>query len=716
MKTLKLFAVSALILAGALTVKAQDFGTGYFLGGYQYAYRMNPAFPSEHNFFSLGLGQFGANVQSDLGFSDFVKKDAASGNYMLFLNDAITWDDFKSGLNPDLNKLNLTTNLNLISRGKWNKEKIAFTSFDVSIKSTTSLALPFDLFRFLKDGTNNGTKFDFKGTNVTSRNYLELAYGTTRIIKNKVNFGIRLKGLVGLANAQMNMDQLDVDMTGSTWKIEGKGNLSGSVPFATIGTDDKGYYDYSKIGIDASKITKNIGFGGAVDFGLALNLLPWLTLSGAILDFGYVNWEDEIVGVADYTGANAIMFDTTSLASGEGSSQMDQFLGAVKNIYKFKAQESTAKTAGGKWEPLPSGRINAGVELRVPFFQRLSVGALYTMYLGLTADGSKYDFGSLGFNKDDILLSVNFTPLNFLSVSASSRLGDKFKTFGGAINLHPSLFNLFVGVDVIPTKLFSIGSLIDGIPESVKPYVLVPQDDLNLNAYVGLSLALGKRQIDYRKMSKQIIKDQKEKAEAKAAEKKEKEEQKAKEKELKEYEKLQAEEAKAAEQKAKEDAKAAKEAEKAAAAQAKEDAKAAKIAEKEAKEQAAAEAKAAKDAAAKAKADAKAAKEAEKAAKAQEKAAKAAEKAAAKNAEVEAAAAKMEAEKAAKAAAEEAAAAEAAAQEAAKTEATAAEQLLESVLEPKAEEPAAEEPKAEEPAAEPAAEPVAPTVFEFPNL
>lgn len=702
MKSLKLIAVSSLLLVGAFSAKAQDFETGYFLGGYQYAYRMNPAFPSEHNFFSVGLGQFGANIQSDLGFSDFVKKNAA-GNYLLFLNDEITWDDFKSGLNPDLNKIELTTNVNLISNGKWNKEKHAFTTFDVAIKSTTRLDLPFDLFRFLKDGTTTSSQFNFGGTGVTSRNYLELAWGTTRIIKNKFNIGLRLKGLVGLANASMHMDKLDVDMSSSTWTIDGIGNLSASVPFATIGTDADGYYDYSKFAIDAKKVSQNLGLGGAVDFGIAINLLPWITISGAILDFGYVNWEDEILGTANYTGANAITYDTTTAASDSGSDQMKQFTQALGNIYKFKAEPSTAKTAGGKWEQMPY-RINAGAEIRVPFYQRLSVGGLYTMY-----------GGNFAFNADDVLLSVNWTPLNFISVSGSSRLGDKFKTFGGAINLHPSLFNLFVGVDVIPTKLMNISALFDNIPEAAKQFVVVPADDLNLNAYVGLSFALGKRQIDYRKMSKQIIKDQKEKEAAKAAEKKEKEEQKAKEKELKEYEKLQAEEAKAAEKKAKEDAKAAKEAEKAAAAQAKEDAKAAKIAEKEAKEQAAAEAKAAKEAAAKAKADAKAAKEAEKAAKAQEKAALAAEKAAAKNAELEAAAAKMEAEKAAKAAAAEAEAAAAAAAEEAKTEATEAESLLESVLENKTEEaPAAEEPKAEEPKEEaPAA---APTVFEFPNL
>lgn len=702
MKTVKLIAVSALFMAGALCAKAQDFATGYFLGGYQYAYRMNPAFPSEHNFFSLGLGQFGANIQSDFGFSDFVKKNSA-GQYVLFLNPEITTDDFMSGINNGLNKFELNTNLNLLSRGHWNKEKHAMTTWDLAVKSTTRLDLPYDLFYFLKDGTATKNQFDFSGTGVTSRNYLELAWGITKIVKNKFNYGFRLKGLVGLANASMKMDKLNVDMSNSTWQIDAKGTLSGSVPFASIGVDDSGYYDYSKIAIEASKITKNLGIGVAGDFGLSINLFPWFTISGAILDFGVVNWVDEIVGSV----SNVSTFDSSNATDED---QMKQFLKSLSGIYKFKADPApaNAKIAGGSWEKLPY-RVNAGAELRIPFLQWISVGALYTMYNG--------DFS---FNKDDLLLSANMTLLNFLSVSASTKLGNFAKSFGGAINIHPGLFNFFAGVDVIPTNLIKIGSLFDGIPEAVKPYVMVPADDLNLNAYVGLSFALGKRQTDYRKMSKAIVKEQKEKAEAKAAEKKEKEEQKAKEKELKEYEKVKAEEAKAAEQKAKEDAKAAKEAEKAAAAQAKEDAKAAKIAEKEAKEQAAAEAKAAKEAAEKAKADAKAAKEAEKAAKAQEKAAKAAEKAAAKNAEVEAAAAKMEAEKAAKAAAEEAAAAEAAAQEAAATEATAAEQLLESVLEPKAEEPAAEEPKAEEPAAEPAAEsaaePVAPTVFEFPNL
>ena len=701
MKTAKLFVASSIILLSVASASAQDFRTGYFLGGYQYAYRKNPAFASEHNFFSIGLGQFGANIQSDFGFSDFVKKNA-EGQYVLALNKDISSADFLSGFNQDaLNKFEFSSNVNLISRGHWNKEKVSFSTFDVSVKTANRLDLPYDLFRFLKDGASNGDTFDFSGTGLSSRNYLELAYGTSKIVKNVFSYGIRIKALVGLANASMTMDNLKVAVTGTNWNIVSKGTLSGSVPFAEFNNDSEGFIDFTKPVINAQKITKNIGLGGAIDAGLSINFLPWLTLSASILDFGYVNWANEIIGNSDYAQSVEMSADS---ADGD---QLDNFVKTLPDLFKFKAvePETPAKTLGSKWEQIPF-RVNGGLEVRVPFYQRLSIGALYTMY------GGKF-----AFNTNDILLSANWTPLNFLSASVSTRLGDNFKVFGAAINLHPSLFNLFVGVDAVsvPLNLVNIGALLpDSVPAAIKKNALMPADDLNLNAYVGLSFALGKRQIDYRKMSKSIILEQKEKAEAKAAEKKEKEEQKAKEQQLKEYEKAEKEAAKQAE-------KEAKEAEKQAKIQAAEEAKAAKQAEKEAKEaekiakaQAAEEAKAAKEAEKQAKADAKAAKEAAKAAKAQEKAAKAAAKAAATNAALEAKAAEFEAAKAT--IEQEPAAPEVQPEEAKPSE---AETLLETILEPAPEAaPAEEAPKTEEPANEPAKEeaPAAPTVFEFPTL
>ena len=713
MNTIKriVISASALLLGLVPAMAQQDFQTGYFLGGYQYAYRLNPAFQGEQNFLAVGVGNVGLNTTSNVGITDFLY--VKNGKTVTFLNDAVTAAEFLGNINP-INSLDASANVNLFSSGSWKKDKNQFSTFDITLKSANSVSLPADLFRFLKEGTANGTTFDLSGTGVRSNNYLEIAYGVSRNFNNLIAIGVRLKGLVGLADLNAKMENLTMTLANDKWQFKGDGKLLLSSPAVTMQTKADGTYDYSTIGLPSPITSKlaAVGLGGAIDAGVSINLLPWITLSAAVLDFGVMRWGHEIVGVTDSAGYTwePSKGEEIDLMGGESGGsgmdgEMDKIKEALSNMYQFKAADPEVAS---KFESIPF-RFNAGLEIRVPFYQRLSVGALYTL-------NNMTDFSALTqVNTNNLRFSANWTPLNFISASVSTTMSEAFKSYGAALNIHPLLFiNLFAGIDLIPTNTIAAGPLLnDLLPAAVQPYskyIQVPADDLNVNAYVGLSFSLGKRQVDYRKLSRQIIQEKKEKEAAKVQEKKEKEEQKAKQQQLKEYEKLQAEEAKAAEKQAKEDAKAAKEAEKAAAAQAKEDAKAAKIAEKEAKEQAAAEAKATKEAAAKAKADAKAAKEAEKAAKAQEKAAKAAEKAAAKNAEVDAA---LEEYKAKKAAKEE----EVPAQEVS-TEATAAESLLESVLENKTEEPApaAEEPKAEEPKVEDAPAAPAPTVFEFPNL
>ena len=719
MNTIKriVISASALLLGLVPAMAQQDFQTGYFLGGYQYAYRLNPAFQGEKNFLAVGVGNVGLNTTSNVGITDFLY--VKDGKTVTFLNDAVTAAEFMGNINP-INSFDASANVNLFATGTWKKDKNQFSTFDITLRSTNSVSLPSDLFRFLKEGTTNGTTFDLSGTSVRSNNYLEIAYGVSRNFNNFLAFGVRLKGLVGLADLNAKMESLTMTLADDKWQFQGNGKLLMSSPAVTMQTKADGTYDYSTIGLPSPITSKlaAVGLGGAIDAGISVNLLPWITISAALLDFGVMRWGHEIVGVTDsagYTWEPSKGEEIDLMGGGESSGsgmdgEMDKIKEALSNMYQFKAADPEVAS---KFERMPF-RFNAGLEIRVPFYQRLSVGALYTL-------NNVTDFSALTqVNTNNLRFSANWTPLNFLSASVTTTMSEAFKAYGAALNIHPLLFiNLFAGIDLIPTNTISAGPLLNDIlPAAVQPYskyIQVPADDLNINAYVGLSFSLGKRQVDYRKLSRQIIQEKKEKEDAKAAEKKEKQEQKAKEQQLKEYEKLQAEEAKAAEKQAKEDAKAAKIAEKEAAKQAAEDAKAAKIAEKEAKEQAAAEAKAAKEAEKQAKANAKAAKEAEKAAKAQEKAAKAAEKAAAKNAEVDAALEEYKAKKAAKEAAEAPA-------EEVNTEANAAESLLDSVLENKTEEVApaeapAEEPKAEEPKVEePKEEAPAPTVFEFPNL
>ena len=71
----------------------------------------------------------------------------------------------------------------------------------------------------------------------------------------------------------------------------------------------------------------------AIDAGLSINFLPWLTLSASILDFGYVNWANEIIGNSDYAQSVEMSADS---ADGD---QLDNFVKTLPDLFKFKAVE-----------------------------------------------------------------------------------------------------------------------------------------------------------------------------------------------------------------------------------------------------------------------------------------------------------------------------------------------------------------------------------------
>ena len=527
----------------------------------------------------------------------------------------------------------------------------------------------------------------------------------------------------------MQMESLSMTLSKDKWEFQGQGKLLASCAAVDIQTDENGIYDYDKIGLVPSPYTsklKSIGLGAAIDAGLSINILPWITASAAIIDFGKLRWGHEIVGVTDAAGyswepAKGEDVDVMGGSGSDLSGEISKMKDAVKHMYQFK--KADAEPASG-FEDLPF-RFNAGVEIRVPFYQRLSVGALYTvnnLSIPTISDIAK-------FNLDNLRFSANWSPLNFLSASVTTTMTDLFHSYGAALNFHPALINLFIGIDAIPANTISAGGLIkDMLPSQVQAYsdyLQLPAGDLNLNAYVGLSLSLGKRQIDYRRMSRQILKEKKEKEIAKQQEREEKELEKARERDLKELERLQKEEAKQAVKNAKEREKAAKVMEKQRQKEAALEAQRQQQAAKEAKEQEKREKEAAKEQEKRekeaAREAAKAGKAAEREAKAQKQAEKAAQKAAEKTAALEAQASQFEEQNAQF---EEAPAAEPVAQPAqAPEEAKAAETLLETVLEEKSAPAESEAPQAEAPAEQPATEPAAekpaapaPAVFAFPNL
>ena len=142
--------------------------------------------------------------------------------------------------------------------------------------------------------------------------------------------------------------------------------------------------------------------------------------------------------------------------------------------------------SGADFEAIPY-RVHLGAEFRMPFYERLSVGALYQ------------GRGGECFARHTGRLSLNWNPLDFLSMSTSASLNKVGESFGFALNLHPGVVNLLVGCDYIPFHSTNIAPLIDDLPAKYASYTLLPRDRMNLNLYIGLNLSLGRSRLDHKK-------------------------------------------------------------------------------------------------------------------------------------------------------------------------------------------------------------------------
>ena len=128
-----------------------------------------------------------------------------------------------------------------------------------------------------------------------------------------------------------------------------------------------------------------------------------------------------------------------------------------------------------------------GAEYRMPFYDRLSLGALYSGR-----------FGS-GYGRQTGRVSLNWNPLDFLSMSTSASLNRLGESFGFALNLHPAGVNLLIGCDYIPFHGVSLSPLLSDteIPAFVKRHALLPRDQMKLDLYIGLNLAFGRSRLDH---------------------------------------------------------------------------------------------------------------------------------------------------------------------------------------------------------------------------
>lgn len=474
---------SPLLLAAALFcfqagLSAQDLETGYFLGGNPYAFRLNPAFQSERNIVTIGLGQTGMGLWSNLGFSTLLYPDSSDGHLYSFMNDRVNAGEFLRKIKKN-NTFDTDARLNLVTVGFWSGDQ--FYTVDLNIRSLNSAEIPYDLFSFWKEGAESRNQFDFSNLGFRSQTFAEAAVGWSKHWDDALSFGFRVKALLGGMELNALAKNMKLAMSGERWEVQAQTFLYGSSPALGYKLDKNGNPDPTTVYLkdDAWSVA---GFGGAVDLGVSWTPLPELTLSASLLDLGGLRWNRELQFISPESSYVWAPSESEDIASGDWEAEFNKALDALSGAFRFQ----DASGSGGAFAMLPV-QLYLGAEYRMPFYERLSVGALYAGRMGA------------GYGRQAGRVTLNWNPLDFLSLSTGTTLNRFGESFGFALNLHPVGVNLLIGCDYVPFHSVRVSSLLEDadLPKYIKRNAILPRDQMKLNLYVGLNVAFGQARLDH---------------------------------------------------------------------------------------------------------------------------------------------------------------------------------------------------------------------------
>lgn len=354
MKKLHKLLTVAVLAGSCLTASAQALHSGYFLEGYSFRHQLNPAFSGERNYISIPvLGNINVGTQGNIGLGNFLYPQ--NDRLMTFMHSSVNGQEFLSGLKEN-NRFNANINMALLSAGfhAWN----GFNTVELNLRSNTSVNLPYDLFAFMKMGmTGDETHYHMENLGIQSNNYVELAFGHSRKINDKLNVGGKLKFLFGGANLNLKMTEMDVTMAKDKWMVKANGEMNASLKGLMMPTkaesgkevsnpSQNDLIDWDNIDVDSPGLG---GFGMAIDLGASYKVMDDLTISAALLDFGFMSWNNTIKAVTsneawEFNGFQNIAVDSELGDDDPNSldSQLDAIGKDLEDYASFHRTESNA--------------------------------------------------------------------------------------------------------------------------------------------------------------------------------------------------------------------------------------------------------------------------------------------------------------------------------------------------------------------------------------
>lgn len=466
-----------ILLAAVLSfgvADAQLLKSAYFMEGSVVRSNINPAFRPYRGYINLpAIGGTYIDFQGSLAFSDlFYPRD---GKLVPFLDPRVSQDDFfnKIGINGreayDFD-MNVTTNL----LGIGFHVGRSFFSLGWDADFAFGAAVPGDIFRFLKSGSNNST-FDLSSTEVSFESTSKVSLGYSLKLGG-LTVGVRGNLKLGFMRANLSFDEMSAYVGEDKWSLDVNGVLDVVMPFKDrpVFVDENGNIDFGRFGDaigEALREFRPIGTGYSFDLGAEYDL-GFLKASLSILDLGKMTWNNNYV----WRGRSQqnLSYEGFSIIDGEPGE--DPEMPSIDDILQFSGE-----------------RLGNNDKVITPMQATIAAGVEFNLLGDLIGLGLIYMDKNREFTSS-AQLSANLTvrPLSWLSGALSYTFenyrnigANSFNTFGASLNLHASWINIFLGTDYI---INDFGKM--PVTKSFK--APIPVNQKYFNFYVGISIPLAR--------------------------------------------------------------------------------------------------------------------------------------------------------------------------------------------------------------------------------
>ena len=476
MKRNKIYSLLAALLMGSAATTAvaqQALRSAYFMEGYSYRHQMNPALAPERAYFGFPvLGNLNMGLSSNVGVSTFLFK-TPDGGLTTFMNESVSSKEFMGKLKNN-NRINADINLNIFSAGF--RAFGGFNTIDLGLRSNVRVNLPYGLFDFMKNGmSSDETRYTIDNLGISTTNYAELAFGHSHRINSQITVGGKVKLLFGLADAQANINRMELNLTKDVWSVQADGELNAAVKGLMMPSkaeagkefdtpEDGEVLSFDDIDFDSPGLT---GFGMAFDLGATYKVLDDLELSAALLDLGFIGWKNNINARTSGEKWSFEGFQNIAVnPDGDDDpndleNQFEEMGDDLERLVNFRKKEE-----GGSRSRALGATLNIGAQYTLPYYRNLKFG-----FLSSTRINGQYSWSEGRF-------SANVSPVKCFDAGINYAVSSFGSSFGWIINIHPKGFNFFIGSD---HQFFKV------TPQ------FVPVHHASANFSMGINFPLGKR-------------------------------------------------------------------------------------------------------------------------------------------------------------------------------------------------------------------------------